>query len=79
MLDEKIGEGSFAVVYKGNLADGSPVAVKQLKIEKRKDVPLGDSAIEAFEEFRREIRIMKYVHLPWLICCCVYTNDVIKR
>ncbi len=67
MLDEKIGEGSFAFVYKGKLAhDGSPVAVKQLKIEKRKDMPLEGSAIEAFEEFRREIRIMKYVHRPWL-------------
>ncbi len=64
MLEERIGEGSFAIVYKGKLADGTPVAVKQLKIEKKKDMPIQAAAIEAYEEFIREICIMKYDDHP---------------
>lgn len=52
-LQEKLGEGSFAKVYKGVCA-GKVVAVKVINMQE-------DESTEIFREFRKEALLMRYV------------------
>ncbi|KAI3991787.1 hypothetical protein MKX01_038185 [Papaver californicum] len=63
-----LGEGGFGCVYKGNLADGREVAIKQLKI--------GGSQGE--REFRAEVETISRVHhrhLVSLVGYCISDNQ----
>lgn len=52
MFGDKIGEGTFGLVYKGQWR-GSPVAVKMLKMQNITE--------RALQEFRKELQILTYV------------------
>lgn len=63
-LSTKIGRGGFGVVYKGNLKDGTQVAIKTLSAESKQGV----------SEFLTEINTIsnvKHRNLVELIGCCV--------
>lgn len=60
-----LGEGGFGYVYKGSLADGRDVAVKQLKI----------GGGQGEREFRSEVEIISRIHhrhLVSLVGYCIY-------
>ncbi|KAK6116388.1 hypothetical protein DH2020_049850 [Rehmannia glutinosa] len=62
-----LGEGGFGSVYKGALADGRDVAVKQLKI----------GGGQGEREFRSEVEIISRIHhrhLVSLVGYCIYEN-----
>ncbi|XP_031122271.1 proline-rich receptor-like protein kinase PERK9 isoform X1 [Ipomoea triloba] len=62
-----LGEGGFGAVYKGCLADGSVVAVKQLKI----------GGGQGDREFRAEVEIISRIHhrhLVSLVGYCILEN-----
>ncbi|XP_047972835.1 proline-rich receptor-like protein kinase PERK9 isoform X2 [Salvia hispanica] len=62
-----LGEGGFGCVYKGTFADGSDVAVKQLKI----------GGGQGEREFRSEVEIISRIHhrhLVTLVGYCVNEN-----
>ncbi|KAJ9166698.1 hypothetical protein P3X46_021408 [Hevea brasiliensis] len=65
-----IGQGTYGLVYKGNLADGTTVAVKQMQdLDSRGD-----------EEFSNEVEIISKIrhrNLLSLRGCCV-TSDILK-
>ncbi|XP_039013218.1 proline-rich receptor-like protein kinase PERK13 [Hibiscus syriacus] len=66
--DNVIGEGGFGYVYKGRLSNGSPVAVKQLKVGSGQ----GD------REFRAEVEIISRIHhrhLVSLVGYCISDNQ----
>ena len=52
MFGDRIGEGTFGLVYKANWR-GSPVAVKMLKMQNITE--------HALQEFRKELQILTYV------------------
>ncbi|KAC9800213.1 hypothetical protein R6Q59_008268 [Mikania micrantha] len=63
-----LGEGGFGCVYKGLLADGREVAVKQLKI----------GGGQGEREFRAEVEIISRVHhrhLVSLVGYCIYEHQ----
>lgn len=63
-----VGEGSFAKVYKGSMADGLEIAVKML----RNTTPEGDS------EFLNEVEVIKNVRHRNLVAlrgCCVASTE----
>lgn len=63
-----LGEGGFGCVYKGCLADGREVAVKQLK----------DGGSQGEREFRAEVEIIGRVHhrhLVSLVGYCIADNQ----
>ncbi|KAF2296688.1 hypothetical protein GH714_001241 [Hevea brasiliensis] len=66
-----IGQGTYGLVYKGNLADGTTVAVKQMQdLDSRGD-----------EEFSNEVEIISKIrhrNLLSLRGCCV-TSDILKE
>jgi small GTP-binding protein len=67
-LQDKIGEGGAAIVFKGKWH--GPVAVKKLKVNK--DEILGgavddDTISKAFAEFRREVWIMSSLSHPCIV------------
>ncbi|CAL5381785.1 unnamed protein product [Camellia sinensis] len=63
-----IGRGSFGVVYKGTLADGSMIAVKQLI----------ESDFQGNDEFYNEVDILSNLKhrnlVPLRGCCCSVSN-----
>ncbi|THG10808.1 hypothetical protein TEA_002091 [Camellia sinensis var. sinensis] len=63
-----IGRGSFRVVYKGTLADGSMIAVKQLI----------ESDFQGIDEFYNEVDILSNLKhrnlVPLRGCCCSVSN-----
>ncbi|KAL9321670.1 hypothetical protein ACSQ67_009723 [Phaseolus vulgaris] len=64
----KLGEGGFGSVYKGNLEDGTEVAVKRLS----------EASGQGLEEFKNEvIFIVKLQHrnLVRLLGCCIEENE----
>ncbi|KAK4787702.1 hypothetical protein SAY86_011535 [Trapa natans] len=66
----KIGEGGFGIVYKGELNDGTPIAVKQLSSKSRQ----GD------REFLNEIGIiscLKHPNLVKLYGCCIEGDQLL--
>ena len=56
--DRPIGEGSFGVVYRGEWR-GTPVAIKQLKVQFLKKQEL--------DEFHREVSIMERLRSPYVV------------
>lgn len=64
----ELGRGGFAVVLRGELvADGTPVACKQLLVDEFA-IELGEATMDdAFTEFRREAWLMANLH-PNLDC-----------
>ncbi|XP_011070866.1 proline-rich receptor-like protein kinase PERK9 isoform X2 [Sesamum indicum] len=63
-----LGEGGFGYVYKGILADGRDVAVKQLKI----------GGGQGEREFRSEVEIISRIHhrhLVALVGYCIYETE----
>ncbi|XP_060194552.1 probable LRR receptor-like serine/threonine-protein kinase At1g07650 isoform X2 [Lycium barbarum] len=66
----KLGEGGFGAVYKGTLADGTIIAVKQLSSKSR----------QGNREFVNEIGMMSGLHHPNLVRlygCCVERNQLL--
>ncbi|KAK0602096.1 hypothetical protein LWI29_030289 [Acer saccharum] len=66
----KIGEGGFGPVYKGILADGSVIAVKQLSSESK----------QGNREFVNEIGMisaLQHPHLVKLYGCCIEGNQLL--
>lgn len=57
-----MGEGGFGCVYKGVLADGKDVAVKQLKI----------GGGQGEHEFRAEVEIISRIHHRYLVSLAGY-------
>lgn len=66
-LGDKLGEGGFGIVWRGALADGTKVAVKELKVPAS-----GLSAQEREEKFqvRKLCRVTGCVCLCFWVCCC---------
>ncbi|KAL2344330.1 hypothetical protein Fmac_005615 [Flemingia macrophylla] len=63
-----VGEGGFGCVYKGSLADGKPVAVKQLKA----------GSGQGEREFKAEVEIISRVHhrhLVSLVGYCIFEQQ----
>ncbi|XVF79043.1 hypothetical protein PTKIN_Ptkin14bG0188000 [Pterospermum kingtungense] len=66
----KIGEGGFGPVYKGILADGTAIAVKQLSARSR----------QGNHEFVTEIGMisaLQHPHLVKLLGCCIEGNQLL--
>ncbi|CBI30754.3 unnamed protein product, partial [Vitis vinifera] len=66
----KIGEGGFGSVYKGQLSDGTVIAVKQLSSKSR----------QGNREFVNEIGIISCLHHPNLVKlygCCIEGNQLL--
>ncbi|EOA17874.1 hypothetical protein CARUB_v10006283mg [Capsella rubella] len=66
----KIGEGGFGVVYKGNLLDGQEIAVKRLS----------KTSIQGTNEFMNEVRLiarLQHIDLVRLLGCCIDTDEKI--
>ncbi|PIA33873.1 hypothetical protein AQUCO_03900016v1 [Aquilegia coerulea] len=66
----KIGEGGFGPVYKGNLADGSIIAVKQLSAKSK----------QGNREFVNEIGMISALQHPNLVKlygCCIEGNQLL--
>lgn len=61
-LDNVLGEGGFGKVYKGILADGRDIAVKQLKI----------GGGQGEREFRAEVEIISRIHHRHLVSLVGY-------
>ncbi|GAA0174925.1 hypothetical protein LIER_28209 [Lithospermum erythrorhizon] len=64
-----LGEGGFGCVYKGNLADGREVAVKQLKI----------GGGQGEREFRAEVEIISRIHHKHLVSIVGYCSSDFQR
>lgn len=60
--EAKIGEGGFAIVYKGSLS-GTPVAIKRLIMNKDDE----HRSSEIFSEFRREVWLMSTMRHPNIV------------
>ncbi|XP_031404127.1 probable leucine-rich repeat receptor-like serine/threonine-protein kinase At3g14840 isoform X1 [Punica granatum] len=68
--DNKIGEGGFGSVYKGLLADGTIIAVKQLSAKSK----------QGNREFVNEIGMisgLQHPHLVKLYGCCIEGNQLL--
>eukprot|EP00960_Hanusia_phi_P064799 765917-Hanusia_phi.AAC.1 len=65
---EKIATGSCGVVYRGNLKDGSDVAVKVLKVDRS----MIDTS--ALSQLVREARILKVVRSPFFVQMLGFCN-----
>ncbi|KAL6078168.1 Myotubularin-like phosphatase domain, variant 2 [Balamuthia mandrillaris] len=84
MIEELIGEGGYAYVYKATYK-GEPVAVKRLKTKEESGM-LGEEAenarLDAFTEFRREVWVMSGLDHPNIVPlrgfslepCCIVTE-----
>ncbi|KZV18638.1 hypothetical protein F511_03532 [Dorcoceras hygrometricum] len=64
-----LGEGGFGCVYKGQLADGREVAVKQLKIDGR----------QGEREFKSEVEIISRIHHRHLVSLVGYCISEDRR
>ncbi|GAA0174851.1 hypothetical protein LIER_28153 [Lithospermum erythrorhizon] len=67
--DNLLGEGGFGRVYKGNLADGREVAVKQLKI----------GGVQGEREFRAEMEMISRIHHRHLVSIVGYCISDFQR
>ncbi|KAL5716577.1 hypothetical protein ACHQM5_018247 [Ranunculus cassubicifolius] len=68
--ENKIGEGGFGSVYKGNLSDGVVIAVKQLSAKSK----------QGNREFVNEIGMisaLQHPHLVKLYGCCIEGNQLL--
>lgn len=65
-IEEKIGEGGGATVYKGKWMN-EIVAVKMLRVNPANFINNEDSFTRIFNEFRREIQIMSSLEHPCLV------------
>ncbi|KAF3772757.1 Cysteine-rich receptor-like protein kinase 25 [Nymphaea thermarum] len=66
----KLGEGGYGPVYKGNLPDGQEVAVKRLSGRSR----------QGFKEFRNEVELiakLQHTNLVRLVGCCLEKGEKI--
>ncbi|KAJ4828221.1 hypothetical protein Tsubulata_713111 [Turnera subulata] len=67
-LDNKLGQGGFGSVYKGQLASGQEIAVKRLSKTSR----------QGTEEFKNEVKLMsklQHKNLVRLYGCCVHREE----
>ncbi|KAF0909147.1 hypothetical protein E2562_031898 [Oryza meyeriana var. granulata] len=65
----KIGEGGFGVVYKGQLPDGQEVAVKKLTKENK---------VQGLKEFMNEVDLiakLQHRNLVHLLGCCIHCSE----
>ncbi|KAJ4828224.1 hypothetical protein Tsubulata_313111 [Turnera subulata] len=66
--ENKLGEGGFGTVYKGQLANGQEIAVKRLSKTSRQGV----------EEFKNEVRLiskLQHKNLVRLYGCCIHGEE----
>ncbi|KAI4374088.1 hypothetical protein MLD38_012126 [Melastoma candidum] len=66
--ENKIGQGGFGCVYKGQLEDGQEVAVKRLS----------KNSGQGMEEFKNEVRLiarLQHINLVRLLGCCVEMEE----
>ncbi|CAI9267019.1 unnamed protein product [Lactuca saligna] len=66
----KLGEGGFGAVYKGNLVDGQKVAVKRLSRS-------SEQGVKEFENETELIATLQHTNLVRLIGCCVEKKEKI--
>ncbi|KAL5199054.1 hypothetical protein ABZP36_002566 [Zizania latifolia] len=67
--DNKIGEGGFGIVYKGQLPDGQEVAVKKLSKE---------NTVQGLKEFMNEVELiakLQHRNLVRLLGCCIQCSE----
>ena len=73
-IDKQIGEGGFAIVYKGTFKD-AVVAIKKIKFGDN-DESLSDvTEVQAFAEFRREVWIMSGLTQQNIVQLIGFTMD----
>ncbi|KAM3318578.1 hypothetical protein ACQJBY_036000 [Aegilops geniculata] len=68
--ENKLGEGGFGTVYKGQLADGLEIAVKRL----------GSLSRQGFTEFQNELQLiakLQHINLVRLLGCCSQEEEKI--
>ncbi|XP_038979332.1 receptor-like serine/threonine-protein kinase SD1-8 [Phoenix dactylifera] len=67
-IANKLGEGGFGAVYKGELEDGQGIAVKRLSRHSR----------QGTDEFKNEVMLiakLQHVNLVRLLGCCMHGED----
>lgn len=68
--ENKLGEGGFGPVYKGNLSDGQEIAVKRLAANSAQGLP----------EFKNEIMLiakLQHRNLVGLFGCCIQGEEML--
>mmetsp|Transcript_33003 Transcript_33003/g.82965 ORF Transcript_33003/g.82965 Transcript_33003/m.82965 type:complete len:2143 (+) Transcript_33003:102-6530(+) len=88
VLDQVIGEGGFATVYKGRY-NNEVVAIKQLKYKKGEEMAIDGlmeetTELHAFAEFRREVWVMSGLRHSNIVLlsgfcldpCCIVTEFI---
>jgi serine/threonine protein kinase len=58
-IQNQIGSGGYATVYKGKTQSGDLVAIKQLHFESEKEILGPEQYRERVKEFRREVSVMR--------------------
>ncbi|KAJ0983620.1 hypothetical protein J5N97_011875 [Dioscorea zingiberensis] len=67
-MENKLGEGGFGPVYKGQLADGKEIAVKRL----------AKTSVQGSDEFKNEVMLiakLQHRNLVQLIGCCIHGEE----
>ncbi|KAL5202256.1 hypothetical protein ABZP36_013208 [Zizania latifolia] len=64
------GRGTYGVVFRGRLADGTPAAIKRLQLDRRR---------EGEREFRIEVDLLSRMHSPYLVGLLGYCADQSHR
>ncbi|KAM0012649.1 putative protein kinase RLK-Pelle-LRR-IX family [Helianthus debilis subsp. tardiflorus] len=69
--ESELGHGGFGVVYKGQLDDGTKIAVKRMES--------GVICNKALDEFESEISVLTKVRHRYLVLLLGYSTQVLKR